>query len=72
MITDIQYIVDNSGSKISVILPFAEWEKLNTEYQKLKNKLEIMTGIQKSMNEIRRAKKTGAKLQTLTDFIDES
>ncbi len=53
MITNIQYIVDNSGSKISVILPFVEWEKLNSEYQKLQNKMEIMLGIQNSITEIK-------------------
>ncbi len=72
MITDIQYVVDNTGSKISVILPFMEWEKLNLEYQKLQKKMEIMLGIQSSMMEIKEAKKTGVKLQTLTDFLDEN
>ena len=72
MITNIQYVIDNSGSKISVILPFLEWEKLNSEYHKLQNKLEVIQGIQDSMNEIKTAKKTGKKLQTLTDFLNES
>ena len=72
MITNVQYVVDNSGSKISVILPFIEWEKLNSEYQKLQNKMEIMLGIQNSISEIKEAKKTGIKLQTLTDFLNES
>ena len=72
MITNIQYVVDNSGSKISVILPFLEWEQLNSEYQKLQNKLNILQGIQDSMTEISETKKTGKKLQTLTDFLNES
>ncbi len=72
MITNIQYVVDNSGSKISVILPFLEWEQLNSKYQKLQNKLEILQGIQDSMTEIRETKKTGDKLQPLTNFLDES
>ena len=72
MITNVQYVVDNFGSKISVILPFIEWEKLNSEYQKLQNKMEIMLGIQNSIAEIKEAKKTSVKLQTLTDFLNES
>ncbi len=72
MITNIQYVVDNSGNKISVILPFIEWEQLNSKYQKLQNKLEILQGIQDSMTEIRETKKTDEKLQTLTNFLDES
>ena len=72
MIANIQYVVDNTGSKVSVILPFAEWEKFNVEYQKLQNKLEIINGIQDSMLEIKENKKTGKKLQTLSDFLNES
>ncbi len=72
MITNIQYVVDNNGSKLSVILPFSEWEKMNSDYKKLQNKLDILQGIQESMSEINEAKKTGEKLQTLTDFLNES
>ena len=72
MITNIQYVVDNSGNKISVILPFLEWEQLSSEYQKLQNKLDILQGIQDSMTEIRETKKSGEKLQALTDFLNES
>ena len=72
MIANIQYVVDNSGSKISVILPYSEWEQLNSKYQKLQNKLEILQGIQDSMTEIRETNKSDKKLQTLTDFLNES
>lgn len=72
MITNIQYIVDNSGSKVSVILPYAEWEQLNSEYQKIQNKLAVLQGVKDSMQEINEAKETGIKLQTLTDFLNES
>ena len=72
MITNIQYVVDSSGSKVSVILPFLEWEQLNSKYQKLQNKLDILQGIQDSMTEIKEAKNSGEKLQTLTDFLNES
>jgi hypothetical protein len=27
----LQYIVDNNGTKISVIVPYDKWEKINTE-----------------------------------------
>ena len=72
MIANIQYVIDNSGNKTSVILPFSEWKKLNANYQKLKNKLDILQGIQDSMEEIKDAKRKGNKLQTLTDFLDEN
>ncbi len=72
MITNIQYIIDNNGSKLSVILPFSEWQKMKLDYQKLQNKLEVLQGIHESMNEVNEAKGTGEKLQTLTDFLNES
>jgi len=72
MITNIQYVVDNSGSEISVILPYSEREQLNSKYQKLQNKLEILQGIQDSMTEIRETNKSDTKSQTLTDFLNES
>jgi len=72
MITNIQYIIDNNGSKLSVILPFSEWQKMKLDYQKLQNKLEVLQGIQESMNEVTEAKDVGEKLQTLTNFLNES
>ena len=72
MSTTVQYIVDKLGNKISVVVPFTEWENINQKYQKLLNKFDILNGIKDSMLEIKKAKKKGTKLQTLTEFLDES
>ena len=71
MATPIQYIVDKEGRKKSVIVPFKQWEELNQRYEKLNNKVQILTGIKEAMNEVEHARKTGKELQTLTDFLDE-
>ena len=72
MPTPIQFIIDQEGHKKSVIVPYKQWEDLNQRYEKLHNKIKILTGIQDAMNEVEQARKTGKKLQTLTDFLSES
>ena len=67
-----QYIVDNRGIKTSVIVPYDEWEKINTDYHKLKNKLEIFLAIQDGMGELKSEQRHSKKLQTLSDFLNES
>jgi len=67
----VQYIVDKNGHKTSVVVPIQEWESLNRDHLKQKNKLQVLTGIQKGMKEVKEAHKTGRKLQTLKDFINE-
>ena len=36
-----QYIVDDSGTKTSVIVPYSQWEKINADYDKLKKKFDV-------------------------------
>jgi len=67
-----QYIIDDKGVKTSVIVPFAIWEKINEDYQKLQNKLKVFVAIREGVAEIKAAKKQGIELQTLSDFLDES
>jgi hypothetical protein len=67
MISNVQYIVDNLGNKVSVIVPYMDWEKM----QKLINKMEILQGIKEGMLEIKKSAKKGRKMQTLTEFLDE-
>lgn len=67
-----QYIVDNRGVKTSVIVPFDKWEKINEDYHKLQNKLKVFIAIKDGLREIKDAKKQGYKLQTLSEFLNES
>ena len=68
----LKYIVDEKGAKTSVLVPLKTWEKVNQEYTKLQNKLKVLTGIKEGLREVREAKKSGKKLQTLKDFLRES
>jgi len=67
-----QYIVDHKGVKTSVIVPFNEWEKINADYKKLQNKLDVLLAIKDGLGEIKDAKKKYEEFQTLSDFLNES
>lgn len=71
MRTSIQYVVDNKGIKTSVIVPFDKWEKLNSDYHKLQNKVKVFSSIENGLAEIKEAKKNKVQIQTLSDFLNE-
>ena len=66
-----QYILNEKGQKTSVLVPYKDWEKLNSNLSKLQKKLDIMIGIAEGLKEIKSAKKNGRKLKTLTEVLDE-
>ena len=72
MRNSVQYIVDDRGVKTSVIVPYNKWEKLNTDFHKLQNKLKVFLAIQEGLEEIKNTVKKGKELQTLSDFLKES
>ena len=68
----VQFIIDSSGHKSSVVLPYKQWELFNNNYHMLLNKIRVLTGIKDGLNEVIEAKRTGKKLQTLSSFLNES
>ena len=69
---NLSYIVNDSGKKTSVIVPFEEWEKINSEFIKIKNKLETLLSVKEGLQEISISKKSNKELQNLSDFLNES
>lgn len=67
MNTNISYITNQQGQKISVVIPYQEW----INYEKILQKQNIIQDIKESMKEIKEAKKTGKSLQSLEDFLNE-
>jgi hypothetical protein len=65
----LKYITDDSGNRTSVLVPVKVWEKLNINYKKLQAKLGVLNGIRDGLNEVKRSKQLGKKLQTLKDFL---
>lgn len=72
MAQPIKYMIDEKGQKTSVLVPLTTWTKINTDFTKLQNKLQVLLGIKSALNEVSQSKKTGKKLQTLKDFLHES
>jgi hypothetical protein len=72
MASALKYMVDENGDKTSVLVPIKAWEKITNDYSKLQNKLKVFSGIKEGFLEVKEAKKSGKKLQTLKDFLRES
>lgn len=68
----LKYIIDDTGYKTSVLVPVKTWEELNNKYKKLQNKIDVFNSINQGLSEIKQAKKSGKKLQSLNDFLSES
>jgi hypothetical protein len=58
MAQTIKYMIDEKGQKTSVLVPLTTWTKLNEDYIKLQNKLQVLLGIKSALTEIKSAKKT--------------
>ena len=69
MVSDAQYLFDDKGRKTAVLVPVKEWEEMQERQRRLEQKLAIFSSIREGINEVRRARKTGKKLQTLKDFL---
>jgi hypothetical protein len=72
MSSAIKYMVDENGQKTSVLVPLKTWEKMNFEYSRLENKLNVLLGLKSAITEVKAARTSGKKLQTLKDFLRES
>lgn len=67
-----EYIIDNKGVKKSVIVPYERWEKINSDYNKLKKKFEVFIAIRDGLVEIKDSKQPDKKIKTLSEFLNES
>ena len=65
-------MIDEKGDKTSFLVPLKTWVRINQDYNKLQNKLKVLTGIKEGFSEVKEAKKSGKKLQTLKEFLRES
>ena len=68
---NIHYLTDGSGSTVAVQIPIAEWQLFQKDFEAIKQKLEILQGIQDALHEVHQAKKEKRKLQSLNDFLNE-
>ncbi len=69
---DYQYITDNLGNKISVIVPFTEWKDFLCRHRKLRKRLKILRGIRNGFSEVKKSRANKIPLRGLKDFLNEN
>lgn len=68
----IKYLINARGAKTSAIVPIKTWERINENYKNLQGKLNLLVGLKSALLEVKEVRKSGKKLQTLKDFLNES
>ncbi|MEZ4884566.1 MAG: hypothetical protein R3E32_07570 [Chitinophagales bacterium] len=68
---NIQIIKDPTGTPQSVVIPYQEWKKYELQNLKIKNKLEVLKGLQQAVEEVKEIKKGKRKGKTLKQFLNE-
>ena len=68
----VQYLTNEAGERMAVVVAYAEWEKLQRQQQQLRQKLQIMQGISAGFQEVKEARQTGRTLPSLRDFLDDA
>ncbi len=71
MLGNVKYITDEKGKRKEVILPFQVWKDVTDELDALREKHQILTGLQESCRDVKRQKKGEVKEQSLEGFLDE-
>lgn len=67
----IQYVTDAKGEQNAVIVPIEQWRKLKEDYRKVRNKLDVLQGLQDAVDEVN-AIKSGEKVgKSLNELLDE-
>ena len=72
MKSTVQYLTNEAGERTAVVVAYADWEKLQSQRQQLKQKLEIMQGIRAGLREVKEARQTGRALPSLREFLEDA
>jgi len=68
---NVQIINDPKGNPESVLIPYQDWKSYELRYKKLKNKLDVLKGIQEAVEEVKEIKAGKKKGKTLKELLDE-
>lgn len=71
---NIQYLTNDKGERISVLVPFQEWNKLNLEREELRRKLqeaELTQRYRNALTDIQLFKEGKLKTYSAKDLLDE-
>ena len=70
----VQYLTNDKGERISVLIPFKEWNRLNQEREELRRKLqgaELAQRYRKILTDIQLFKVGKLKTRPIQDLLDE-
>ena len=67
----VQYITNEDGKQMAVVVPIKAWKELKKEHEKLLNKLEVLGGLQDALKEVQEIKQGKKKKgRTLSEFLN--
>ncbi len=67
----LQYVSDMNGNPQAVQIPISEWEKVVLQLKKSEQVLQIKSDLNIAFKQVASLRKSKAKKQTLTDFLNE-
>ena len=67
----LQYLSDKDGKTQAIQLPISDWEKVLTKLKKYEQTLKIKSDLKEAFEEVALLRKSTAKKETLTDFLNE-
>ncbi len=68
---NIKYIVDGTGKRQEVVLPFSLWERMLADLETLQEKQRLLLGLQQACREVKLPQQGILPEQTLAEFINE-
>jgi hypothetical protein len=71
MLGNVKYVTDKKGKRQEVILPFQIWKDVTDELKALREKHQILTGLQQSCRDVKRQKRGEIEEQSLEGFLNE-
>jgi hypothetical protein len=67
----LQYVSDTNGNPQAIQMPIREWEKVLSQLRKSEQVLKLKSDLKVAFKQVEMLRKSKAKKQTLTDFLNE-
>jgi hypothetical protein len=67
----LQYLSDANGKAQAVQMPVSEWKKVLSRIRKSEQALQLKSDLKVAFKQVDTLRKSKAKKQTLTDFLNE-
>ena len=67
----LQYLNDLNGKPQAVQLPLNDWQKIMAKLRKYEQTLQLRSDLKEAFEEVAILKKSKAKKETLTDFLND-